>query len=272
MRTSAPPRRLTSDACAACSGRPREPGQPSAVLVAQHQNDSGRTKPTAMRRILAIPPQTSRQARSITARLWVRHLRLLFNRTWSQLHWFVAAESGNTSSCLSIVILTATMVESRRTGWPFGLVAFATMAGLAGCGDAVLPPMPSAPTVDPRAGAIKDLVLNVRHVAGPSLRECGVFLSGDGRVSNAELERAVSCGVRASAERAPFWLALEDPGQIYFHSIHVQGLLAGGDGVPHRFTYESTLPLTTWMAPVFTAAPCPHPSASSTGVRCQSEP
>jgi len=30
-RTSAPPRRLTSDARAACSGRPREPGQPFAV-------------------------------------------------------------------------------------------------------------------------------------------------------------------------------------------------------------------------------------------------
>ena len=30
-RTSAPPRRLTSDACAACAGRPREPGQPFAV-------------------------------------------------------------------------------------------------------------------------------------------------------------------------------------------------------------------------------------------------
>ena len=56
-RTSAPPRRLTSDACAACSGRPQEPGQPFAVPPRPRIPDPNDCASFAAAATIRDPPQ-----------------------------------------------------------------------------------------------------------------------------------------------------------------------------------------------------------------------
>ena len=67
-RTSAPPRRLTTDDCAACSGRPRDPGQPSAVGWCNvGQSFSSAEESAPQNRVILPPfaehPDSERQAR-----------------------------------------------------------------------------------------------------------------------------------------------------------------------------------------------------------------
>ena len=142
---------------------------------------------------------------------------------------------------------------------PAGLALTATW-GLAACEAVDVPPLPPAPAIDEAGGAIAGLSLRVRRLVGSTPRECGEFLLAGRTVPDEELDRAVECGLAASAQKQPFWLVLPAP---YFHEFHAEGL---GD-----------LPVWRGPEPSFSTAPCPRPTAfrKSNGlsiVQCTGDP
>jgi hypothetical protein len=138
------------------------------------------------------------------------------------------------------------------------VLALIAASGLAACRVPDLPPLPPAPSIDETEGAIADLSLRVRRLAGPTLTECGEFLKAGRAVPDEELGRAVGCGLEASAQKQPFWLVL--PGHL-FHRFDAEGLFAGKDGMLYHFNYQGDLPIWRGPEPIFNTTPCPRPTA-----------